>query len=90
MAAQSIEQAVIERLRELSPDKQQEVLDFASFLGTKSPAPKLKSVRGLCADLNFRISAEEIAEARREMWAGFPREYNMARGGPQNTMKALQ
>jgi hypothetical protein len=74
MVVHSIEEAVIEKLRELSADKQQEVLDFVSFLGTKSPAPKLKSVEGLCADLDFRISKEEIDEARKEMWGNFPRE----------------
>jgi hypothetical protein len=34
----------------------------------------LKSSLGLCADLNISISKEEIDEARREMWANFPRE----------------
>jgi hypothetical protein len=38
---------------------------------TKQP---LKSSLGLCADLNISISKEEIDEARREMWASFPRE----------------
>ena len=74
MAAHSIEEAVVAKLRELPVDRQQEVLDFASFLETKAGRPKLKGVRGLCADLNVRISAEEIAEARKEMWGNFPRE----------------
>ena len=34
----------------------------------------LKSSYGLCADLNVAISKEELDEARREMWANFPRE----------------
>ena len=38
---------------------------------TKQP---LKSSYGLCADLNVAISKEELDEARREMWANFPRE----------------
>jgi hypothetical protein len=29
---------------------------------------------GLCADLGPAPSAEEMDEARREMWAGFPRD----------------
>ena len=74
MATHSIEEEVIEKLRELPVDRQQEVLDFVSFLGTKAPAPKLKNVEGLCADLDFRISKEEIDEARKEMWGNFPRE----------------
>lgn len=75
MAAQSIEEAVVARLRELPADKQQTVLDFASFLVTKGlPRPKLKSMRGLWKDLGISISAEDIAEARKEMWGNFPRE----------------
>jgi hypothetical protein len=33
-----------------------------------------RSFIGLCADLGPAPSAEEIDEARREMWAGFPRD----------------
>ena len=73
MSVYSIEEAVIEKLRDLPADRQQEVLDFISFLETRTPA-KLKSVEGLCADLDFRISKEEIDEARKEMWGNFPRE----------------
>jgi len=75
MATHSIEEAVIANLRELPVDKQQEVLDFASFLKSKgSPRPKLKSARGLWKDLGFTISEEEIADTRKEMWGNFPRE----------------
>ena len=75
MAAHSIEESVIEKLRELPADKQQEVLDFTSSLAAKAtPRPKLKSARGLWKDLGISISAEDIAEARKEMWGNFPRE----------------
>ena len=33
-----------------------------------------RSLKGLWADLEVDISPEDIAEARREMWGGFPRE----------------
>jgi hypothetical protein len=33
-----------------------------------------RSFIGLCADLGPAPSAEEIDEARREMWAGLPRD----------------
>lgn len=36
--------------------------------------PPLKSLRGLWRDLDFDITAQEIDEARREVWANFPRE----------------
>ncbi|WP_254563832.1 hypothetical protein [Oscillatoria sp. HE19RPO] len=33
-----------------------------------------RSLWGLCADLGTAPSAEEIDEARRDVWANFPRE----------------
>lgn len=75
MATQSIEEALIAKVRELPADMQQKVLDFAGFLETKaSPRPKLKSARGLWKNLGFTVSEEDIAEARKEMWGNFPRE----------------
>lgn len=73
MAAHTIEEAVIEKLRELPADKQQEVLAFASSLGMKPKTPR-KSLYGLWKDAGVSISREDIAEARKEMWGNFPRE----------------
>ena len=36
--------------------------------------PRRKSLLGLCADLGPALSAEDIVEIRRKMWADFPRE----------------
>jgi hypothetical protein len=41
----SIEQAVVEKLRVLSLDKQQEVLDFVEFLEIKSSGPPASANR---------------------------------------------
>lgn len=73
MSANTIEEAIVERLRELPVDKQMEVLDFANFLAPRKPSPR-KSVRGLWKNMGISISAEEIDEARKEMWATFPRD----------------
>ena len=73
MNAHSIEEAVLAKLRELPGDKQQEVLDFANFLGTKQRGPR-KSLYGLWKDSGVSISEEDITEARKEMWGKFPRE----------------
>jgi hypothetical protein len=73
MAVQSIEEAVVAKLRKLPEEKQREVLDFASFLGTKEKRPR-KSLYGLWKGLGVSISEEDIAEARKEMWGNFPRE----------------
>lgn len=71
----NLEQAVLDKLRTLTPDKQQEVLDFAEFLQHKTPPKRpLKSVKGLWADLKVDITEEDIAQARKEMWGNFPRE----------------
>lgn len=71
----SIEQNVLDKLRKLPPEKQQELLDFAEFLYQKTTVKQpLQSVRGLCADLKVDITEEDIAEARKEMWSNFPRE----------------
>jgi mRNA-degrading endonuclease RelE of RelBE toxin-antitoxin system len=71
----TIEQQVLEKLRDLPPDKQKEVLDFVDFLKEKtSPEKPRRSLRGLWADLNINITEEEIAQARREMWGNFPRD----------------
>jgi hypothetical protein len=71
----NLEQAVLDKLRELPPDKQQEILDFAEFLQQKNrPRKPLKSVKGLWANLDIEITEEDIAQARKEMWGNFPRE----------------
>jgi hypothetical protein len=69
----SLETAVLETLRELPPDKQQEVLDFVRFLRQQTqPARPHRPLKGLWAGVH--ITEDDIAEVRREMWSNFPRE----------------
>lgn len=71
----SIEKTVLEKLLKLPVDKQKEVLDFVETLENKPQTPhRRRSLKGLWADLGAEISPEDIAEVRREMWGGFPRE----------------
>ncbi|MBI4552997.1 MAG: DUF2281 domain-containing protein [Candidatus Latescibacteria bacterium] len=71
----NLEQVVVEKLRALSPDKQQEALDFIEFLEHKTAVKQPRhSVEGLWADLQVEVTEEDIAQARREMWGNFPRE----------------
>ena len=72
----TIEQTVLEKLRILPPEKQQEVLDFVEFLEWKQPAAKhpRREWIGTASDLSVDLTEEDIAEARREMWGNFPRE----------------
>jgi hypothetical protein len=71
----SLEEAILEAVRQLPAEKQQEVLNHAAKLreeaGEKRP---LKSVKGLWSDLGISLSAEEIESNQREMWRSFPRE----------------
>jgi hypothetical protein len=71
----SLEQAILEAVRTLPVEKQQEVLNHAARLrdeaGGKIP---FKSVKSLWADLGISLSAEEIEENRRDMWRNFPTE----------------
>lgn len=48
----SIEEAILEKVRALPPEKQQEVLDFAEFLGQKVEANK-SSTKGSLQDEPF-------------------------------------
>lgn len=70
----TFEQKVLQKLRELTPHEQEEVLSFISQLQQESPRQPRHSMAGLWADLNVSIGEEEIAEARRDMWGGFPRD----------------
>ncbi len=73
----SIEEAVVERLKALPPDKQREVLYFVDFLHDKTqraPRKRLKSLKGALAHLDVKVTDHDIAEARREMWGNFPRD----------------
>lgn len=66
----SIDESFLEKLRQLPPDKQLEVLDFVEFLQKKhaTQITPRRSVKGLWADLGCHITEEDIAEARAEMF----------------------
>ncbi len=69
----SLEQAILEAVRALPADKQQEVLSHATHLGEETaPTKPFKSIKGLWADLGISLSVEEIDENQREMWKSFP------------------
>jgi mRNA-degrading endonuclease RelE of RelBE toxin-antitoxin system len=71
----TIEEKVLEKLRDLPPEKQNQVLDFVSSLSEDNGFPrKLRSLEGLLEDLNVDFNDEDIAQARREMWGNFPRD----------------
>jgi hypothetical protein len=66
---------ITEAAKELPPDRRQELLDFAEFLRLRTAGKRpLKSAEGLWADLGIDITAEDIDEARREMWGNPERD----------------
>jgi hypothetical protein len=69
---------VIEQALKLSPiEKVRLVERLVATLETdlvKKEKQPLNTLWGLCADLGTAPSAEEIDEARREVWSNFPRE----------------
>jgi hypothetical protein len=72
----SIEELVVEKLRDLPLDRKKEVLEFVESLREKKAASQPpKSLYGLWADLGVEISEKDIDDARREMWGTFPREF---------------
>jgi hypothetical protein len=71
----SVVESVIEKMQLLTPEQQREVIDLVEALAQSNvnKQPR-RSLLGLCADLGIKITEEDIAEARKEMWGNFPRE----------------
>jgi len=71
----SIQQKVLEILEVLPLEKQQEILSFVKFIQSQSQMchPR-KSIKGILSDFPIDLTEEEFAEARKEIWANFPRE----------------
>ena len=63
----SIEEAVVEKLRELPPERQREVLDFVEFLGSKSQVNQQRAAaaRMLEASKGAFVSEDYVAELER-------------------------
>jgi hypothetical protein len=71
----SVEQAILEAIRALPAEKQQELLSHATRLREETgPKKPFMSIKGLWSDLGISPSADEIEENQREMWKNFPRE----------------
>jgi len=79
-----IAQEIITEIENL-PVEKQEVLKFVKSLHPSETEGNLKTeqkeplvdVRGLWADLDINFTEEDLREARREMWANFPRDIEL-------------
>lgn len=57
----TVSDLIAEKLKNLTPEKQREVLDFVEFLQGRAPEKRPRiSMRGLLADLGVDITAEQI------------------------------
>ncbi len=75
----SIEQAILETVRMLPADKQQEILNHAARLRDEASRNiPFKSVRGLWKDLGVSLSSEEIEENQRDLWQNFAEDIPMS------------
>jgi hypothetical protein len=86
--AMSVQEQVIEALRGLPSSEQQKVLTFVRVLrrvaemaqeaqldkSAGQATAHRRSPRGILADIRSYIGSDEIAVARKEMWANFPRD----------------
>jgi hypothetical protein len=71
----SVVEQLVETIKGLSEEDQQKLLIIASaFRQGRSANGSRPITLGRFAHLGIRISADEIDAARRETWAGFPRE----------------
>ena len=69
-------EAVTAKLRTLSEAGQRKVLEFVESLErAEQPPTQRNDPRGMFAHRGVHITAEEIDEARREAWVGFPRDF---------------
>jgi len=74
----TLEQQLLQKLRGLPPEKQKEVLNFVDTLKNNNGTDKpLRSLLGLWANQDIRITEKDMTEARREMWGSFPRDIEL-------------
>ena len=69
------EEVLFAKIKVLPPNLKEEALHFIEFLETKLVTkPKRQISLGIGEDLGIEITSADIEEARKEMWANFPRE----------------
>ena len=69
----SVEEAILEAVRGLPAGKQLELRSHATRLRQEAISPQpVQSIKGLWADLDISLSAEEIDATQAEMWLNCP------------------
>ncbi len=69
------EEVLLEQIKVLPPDLKREAIHFVEFLQTKvkTKQPR-RSLKGALADLDIKITDEDIRQARNEMWRGYTQD----------------
>lgn len=65
-----IEQALLEEVRSLPREQQQEVLNFAAFLRQRAVVTIKKRIPGLHKDIPYRMADDFDAPLSDEFWLG--------------------
>jgi len=70
------EEVLLEKFKGLPVNRQRELLNYADSLeDTEVEKKPRRKLYGALADLNTRITEEDIREVRKEMWKNFSREH---------------
>lgn len=68
----TVTEALLKTVSMLPKPRQQEVLDFAEFLGEKENLKAdRRSMQGILADKNITFSPDDLRRERNEMWRGY-------------------
>ena len=69
------EEVLLKTFKILPTSRKQELLDYAKILEQKEAVKKPRvSLKGIWADFDVNITAEDIREARNEMWRGYTKD----------------
>ena len=71
----SINSTILQNLQLLSPEDQKKVAEYVETLAAAAPPRRLKDPMGMFAHHAVDMPLVVFQEARREMWANFPRDF---------------
>jgi hypothetical protein len=71
----SISSTILLNLHRLSPEDQKKVAEYVESLAAATPPRPRKSAMGMFAHHAVDMPLAMFQEARREMWANFPRDF---------------
>ena len=75
-----IDPNILRNLLLLSPEEQKKVAEFVETLIANKPQRTLKNPMGMFDHLGLDMPLDMFQEARREMWANFPRDFPESAG----------